>query len=108
MSEILYPEESYKIIGACFAVYNDKGCGFLEDVYQECLAIELEFLGIPHIEKPEVLLTYRGRILQQRYKPDFVCFDKIIVEIKAVSDLRTNIARKRSTISTRPEKGLEF
>ncbi len=52
MTEIIYKEESYAIIGACFKVYNEKGCGFLEPVYQECLGIELEYQRIPTITKP--------------------------------------------------------
>lgn len=82
---IIYKKESYTIIGACFEVYNEKGCGFLEPVYQECLAIEFEYQGIPAIPKPPLTLAYRGRTLTQRYQPDFVCFEKIIVELKAVS-----------------------
>lgn len=87
MTEIVYKEESYRIIGACFEVYNDKGCGFLEPVYQECLGIEFEFQQIPAIAKPSLVLGYRGRVLAQTYAPDYVCFAKIIVELKAVSAL---------------------
>lgn len=87
MTEIIHKNESYAIIGACFGVYNEKGCGFLEPVYQECLRIELEYQRIPAIPKPSPILRYRGRILTQRYAPDFVCFEKIIVELKAVSVL---------------------
>jgi GxxExxY protein len=87
MTEIIYKTESYAIVGACFEVYNDKGCGFLEPVYQECLAIEFEYQGIPAIAKPSLTLSYRGRILSQTYEPDYVYFGKIIVELKAVSAL---------------------
>ncbi len=87
MTEIIYKKESYAIIGACFEVYNEKGCGFLEPVYQECLGIEFEYQRIPAIPKPSLTLSYRGRILTQTYQPDFVCFEKIIVELKAVSAL---------------------
>lgn len=87
MADLIYPEESYKIVGACFEVHNDKGCGFLEPVYQECLEIELNYQEIHFQAKPELKLTYRGHTLKKRYEPDFVCFDKIIVEIKAVSNL---------------------
>jgi GxxExxY protein len=87
MTEIVYKKESYAIIGACFEVYNQKGCGFLEPVYQECLAIEFEYQRIPAIAKPSLVLSYRGRILKQTYEPDYVCFEKIIVELKAVSAL---------------------
>ncbi|MBI5758373.1 MAG: GxxExxY protein [Planctomycetales bacterium] len=84
---LVYEEESYKILGACFEVYKDKGCGFLEAVYQECLEIELELQGILFIPQRELSLTYKGRALKQKYQPDFIVFDKTIVELKAVSAL---------------------
>jgi GxxExxY protein len=84
MAEIIYKKESYAIIGACFEVYS---CGFLEPVYQECLGIEFECQRIPLIAKPSLTLNYGGRILKQTYEPDYVCFEKIIVELKAVSAL---------------------
>ena len=87
MTEIIYKEESYAIVGACFEVYNEKGCGFLEPVYQECLAIEFNYQNIPAIPKPLLTLSYRGRILTQTYQADFVCYQKIIVELKAVTAL---------------------
>jgi GxxExxY protein len=85
--ELIYKAESYAIIGACFAVYKDKGCGFLEPVYHECLGIEFESQGIPFLSKPPQTLQYRGRTLVQTFSPDFICYEKIIVEIKAVSAL---------------------
>lgn len=87
MSGIIYPDESYALMGACFNVYKAMGCGFLENVYQECLEIEFEEQGIPFESYKELKLKYRCRQLKQTYKPDFVCYDKIIVEIKAVSNL---------------------
>jgi GxxExxY protein len=87
MPEIIYKNESYAIIGACFEVYNASGCGFLEPVYQECLGIEFEYQEIPAIARPSLALSYRGRTLKQTYTPDFVCFGKIIVELKAGSAL---------------------
>jgi GxxExxY protein len=87
MTELIHKNESYPIMGACFEVYNEKCCGFLEPVYQECLGIEFEYQRIPAIPKPSLTLSYRGRILTQTYQPDFVCFEKIIVELKAVSAL---------------------
>lgn len=87
MTEIIYKKESYAIIGACFEVYNAKGCGFLEAVYQECLAIEFEHQRIPAISKPLLTLSYRDRTLKQTYEPDFICFGKIILELKTVSKL---------------------
>src|SRR5437879_6464177 len=86
-TELIYKDESYAIIGACFAVYKDKGCGFLEPVYHECLVIELEFQRIPFLSKPPQTLQYRGRTLVQTFSPDFICYDKIVLENKAVSQL---------------------
>ena len=84
---IVFKEESYRIIGACFEVYKDKRNGFLETVYQECLAIEFGEQQIPFEEKPRLRLEYKGRPLKQEYEPDFLCFGQIIVEIKAVKKL---------------------
>jgi GxxExxY protein len=84
---LLFKEESYRIVGACFEVYREKGCGFLEAVYQECLEIEFEMRGISFTPRVELVLTYKGRTLERRYQPDFVCFEKVIVEIKSVSQL---------------------
>jgi GxxExxY protein len=87
MAELIYPQESYRIMGACFEVYKAMGCGFLEPVYQECLEIELELQGIPFQPQQELRLTYKSRTLKQKYRPDFQCFGKIVVEIKAVDRL---------------------
>lgn len=87
MTEIIHKKESYAIVGACFEVYNAKGCGFLEPVYHECLAIEFEHQRIPAISKPLLTLSYRDRVLRQTYEADFVCFEKIILKLKAVSKL---------------------
>ena len=87
MDKIVFKEESYGIMGACFEVYKEKGCGFLEPVYQECLEIELKLQDIPFQEQHELDLAYKGRALRQKYKPDFICYGKIILEIKAVSEL---------------------
>ena len=85
--EIVYKEESYAIIGACFEVYKEKGCGFLEAVYQECLEIEFEIQKLPAVPQPRLELSYKGRPLQQKYVPDFICHGKIVLELKAVSAL---------------------
>jgi GxxExxY protein len=87
MAELIYKEESYAIMGACFNVYKEMGCGFLEAVYQECLEIELEFQKIPFEAQKELRLKYRERLLKKTFVPDFICYGKIIVEIKAVSNL---------------------
>jgi len=84
---LIWKEESYAIIGACFAVYREKGCGFLEPVFHECLEIEFNLQGIPFLSKPRQTFQYRGRTLVQTFTPDFICYDKIILEIKAVSKL---------------------
>ena len=84
---VVYKDESYQIMGACFEVYNQKGCGFLESVYQQCLEIELALQGIPFSAQQELALDYKGHRLRQTYKPDFICFEKIIVELKAASEL---------------------
>lgn len=87
MKEIIFKEESYKIIGVCYEVYNQQGFGFTEPVYQECLEIEFGLQKIPVVAQPEIHLYYKERILDQFFKPDFICFDKIVVEIKSVSSL---------------------
>ena len=87
MDDIIYRDDCYRIMGACFEVYKDKGSGFTEPVYHECLAIEFAYLGIPFISGPKLSLTYRGQTLKHYFRPDFVCFGKIIVEIKALTGL---------------------
>jgi GxxExxY protein len=86
-TELIYKDESYDIVGACFAGYRDKGCGFLEPGYHECLEIELEFQRIPFSSKLFQTLQYRGRTLIQTFSPDVICYDKIILDTKAVSEL---------------------
>jgi GxxExxY protein len=80
-------DETYKIIGACFEVYNVKGCGFLEAVYQECLILEFGFQNIPFHAQPPLSLDYKGRSLKQTYAPDFICYGNVVIEIKAVKEL---------------------
>jgi GxxExxY protein len=84
---LLFEAETYKILGACFEVYKDKGCGFVEDDYQECLEIELGLQEIPFDPQAKLQITYKGRTLKQKYIPDFICFGTIILEIKSVSQL---------------------
>ena len=84
---IIHKEESYKVVGAAFKVYNNLGPGFLEAVYQEALEIELQRQGIPYEREKELKIQYDGIELKQTYKADFVCYGKIIVELKAVSAL---------------------
>jgi GxxExxY protein len=87
MTDIVYAEESYAIMGACFEVYKEKGNGFVEPVYQECMEIELGLQRIPFDAQRQLSLEYKGHALGQRYVPDLICYGKIIVELKAVSAL---------------------
>ncbi len=88
MSEILYAEESYAIMGAAMAVHKALGCGFAEKVYQEALAIEFEARGIPFEKEKQLHIAYRGQQLKQDYFADFVCYGKIIIELKALHTLQ--------------------
>jgi GxxExxY protein len=85
--ELLLRDECYSVMGACFEVYKDKGCGFLEAVYQECLELELQDRAIPLVAQPELALAYKGRPLKQTYRPDLICYGSLLVELKAVSAL---------------------
>ena len=84
---LIYQNESYSINGAAIEVYNQLGHGFLEAVYQEALEKEFALLGIPYEREKELLIRYKGEVLKQTYKADFVCYGKVIVELKAVTDL---------------------
>ncbi len=83
-------ERTYKIIGAAMEVHKELGNGFLEPVYQEALQKEFQLQGIPYQSQPEVQIIFKGEPLKKRYQPDFVCYEKIIVEIKALSQLTKN------------------
>jgi len=87
MDEIIYKEESYKIIGAAMEVHKILGPGFAEPVYQEALAIEFEIRGIPFEQEKQLKISYKDRILKKTYQADFVCYDKIVIETKALSQL---------------------
>ncbi len=86
-AQIVYKDESYAVIGACFEVYKEKGHGFVESVYQECLEIELVLRGVPFQAQTPIALSHKGKALTQTYKPDLVCYGKIIVELKAAKEL---------------------
>jgi GxxExxY protein len=87
MGDLIYKEESYQIMGACFEVYKNMGRGFLEPVYQECLEVELTERGIPFSPRRKLPIAYKGRTLEKTYEADFICYDKIIIEVKAVTQL---------------------
>jgi GxxExxY protein len=80
-------QRTFRVIGAAMEVHKELGCGFLEPVYQEALEIELASRQIPFVAAPDVLIRYKDRVLSKHYVPDFVCFNEIIVEIKALSQL---------------------
>jgi GxxExxY protein len=84
---IIYKLESFEIMGACFEVYKEKGSGFLEAVYQECMELELAGRKIPFHAQPQLALAYKGRPLKSKYTPDFICHDKIVLELKSVTAL---------------------
>ena len=85
--DLIYKDECYRIVGACFEVYKEKGCGYSEPIYQESLGIEFELSCIRALAQPLVALSYKGRPLTSRFVPDFIVFDKIIVELKALDEL---------------------
>lgn len=87
MSDILYKNDSYKIIGKCFEVHNNLGPGFLEIVYKDALEYEFRKANIPHEREKEYKVNYKDVILPHKFFADFVVFDKIILEVKAVSGI---------------------
>jgi GxxExxY protein len=86
-TDLILADECYRVMGACFEVYKEKGSGFLEAVYQECMELELTQKNVPYTSQPELALRYKGQLLKQKYKPDLVCFGAMLVELKAVSAL---------------------
>ena len=85
--DIIYKKESYLIIGACMEVHRVLGPGFLEAIYQEALAIEFKRKGIPFEQDKKLEITYKGQTLSKYYEADFVCYNKIILETKAINEL---------------------
>ena len=84
---LIYEQETYQIIGAAMKVHSELGPGFTEKVYQEALAIEFSERGIPFVREKEIHAIYKGIVLEGTFIPDFICYDKIIVELKAVKEL---------------------
>jgi GxxExxY protein len=84
---LLLAEETYAVRGAAFEVYKAMGAGFLEAVYQESLGLEFTAAGIPFRAAPQLRLSYKGTPLRQGYSPDFICFEQLIVELKAVREI---------------------
>lgn len=88
-NDIIYKDESYKIIGACMAVHKELGNGFLEAVYQEALEEELKFREIPYEREKQLNIYYKNKPLEKKYQADFICYDSIIIELKALSALES-------------------
>lgn len=87
MVDLLYADQTYAIIGACMEVHRHLGHGFLEAVYSEALMAEFEERDIPYEINKELTIAYKGRPLLKKYYADFVCFDKILIEMKAVEKI---------------------
>ena len=85
--ELICREESYEILGAAMAVHRELGSGFTEKVYQDALEIEFQERGIPYKREVSIHASYHGIELKSEFIPDFVCFDRVIVELKAVKEL---------------------
>ncbi|MHC1594566.1 MAG: GxxExxY protein [Methanotrichaceae archaeon] len=82
--ELILKDEVYQIVGAAMDVSNQLGCGFLEAVYQEALEIELAERLSAHVPQKRIAIFYKGRVLKKEYVADFLCHDRIVVEIKAI------------------------
>ena len=86
-SGILFKDESYEILGACFEVYKRLGTGYLESVYQEALEVEFRLRNVPFVRQARLQIEYRGVPLRHEFVADFVCFNEIILEVKAMKSL---------------------
>ena len=87
MSDILFKNEFWNIKGAALEVHKELGCGFLEKVYQDALEIEFKRMGIPYEREKHITIKYKGETIDHDYFADFVCYDSIIVELKAVKEI---------------------
>ncbi len=87
MEKYLYKQECYNIIGAAMEVHNELGHGFLEPVYQEALTIILQEKGIPYVKEQVLDIHFKGKVLKKKYVADFICYNEIIVEVKAKEGL---------------------
>ena len=86
-SGILFKDESYEVLGACFEVYKRLGTGYLESVYQEALEVEFRLRNVPFVRQARLQIEYRGVPLRHEFVADFVCFNEIILEVKAMKSL---------------------
>ena len=90
MSDIIFKQESYNIIGAAMEVHKELGAGFVEGIYQEALELEFVNQNIPHLREHNLNVFYKGQKLSKHYFADFVCYNQIIVELKALNDFSKN------------------
>jgi GxxExxY protein len=98
MSNLIYKNESYNIIGKCFEVHNNLGPGFLEIVYKDALEYEFRKANIPYQREKEYIVNYKGVTLPHKFYADFVVFDKIILEAKAISGIADEFIAQQLTI----------
>ena len=89
MTELLLKDEVFAIVGAAMEVHNQLGTGFLEAVYHEALEIEERLRGIPFVSNKKIKIKYKGGVLNKEYEADQVCYDQVIVEMKAIDRLTT-------------------
>jgi GxxExxY protein len=87
MADVMFAEESYAIVGACMEVHRELGAGFLEPIYQEALAFELDSRGVPFERESCLRVHYKERLLNKEYFCDFLCYGNIVVECKSVKEL---------------------
>ena len=87
MGDLIFKNESYNVIGACMAVHRELGCGFLEAVYQEALEYEFKLRNIPYVREKQLDVLYKGHFLDKKYQVDFICYESIIIELKALQAL---------------------
>ena len=104
--KIIFKEESYKIIGICMNIHSTLGNGFLEAVYSEVLEKEFVKNNIPYQREVKLDLFFNGEKLDKKYKADFICFDNIILEIKAVSFIHENFTKQTLNYLKATEKKL--
>jgi GxxExxY protein len=98
----IYKNEGYQLMGAAFEVYNERGYGLAEDIYQECLEIELTLRGISFLSKAELKCFYKGRELKKHYVPDLYVFGCLVVELKAVRNSRRSMRPNSLTTCASP------
>lgn len=94
MVEIVYKEESYSIIGACMKVHQKLGPGFLEAVYQEALVKEFTKLALPFQKEKKLALYYDGEKMNKYYRADFLCYNKVVLEVKALEFIARNLNKQ--------------